>query len=38
MQVSYTITWDPVDRPPEDADVTLVLVRNGDGYLIDQEL
>jgi hypothetical protein len=38
MQVSYTITWDPVDRPPEDADVTLVLVRDGDGYLIDQEL
>ncbi len=38
MQVSYTITWDPVDRPPEDADVTLVLVRRGDTYLIDQEL
>jgi hypothetical protein len=38
MQVSYTITWDPVDRPPEDAQVTLVLVRRGDGYLIDQEL
>jgi serine/threonine protein kinase len=38
MQVSYTITWDPVDRDPEDSDVTLVLVRRGDGYLIDQEL
>jgi serine/threonine protein kinase len=38
MQVSYTITWDPVDRDPEDAQVTLVLVRRGDRYLIDQEL
>ena len=38
MRVSYTITWDPVDGPPEDEQVTLVLVRDGDGYLIDDEL
>ena len=37
MTVAYTITWDPVDRPPEDEDVTLVLVRDGEGYLIDEE-
>jgi serine/threonine protein kinase len=38
MTVSYTITWDPKDRAPEDEDVTLGLVENGDGYLIDYEL
>jgi len=38
MTVAYTITWDPVDRGPEDEDVTLGLVENGDGYLIDYEL
>jgi serine/threonine protein kinase len=37
MTVAYTITWDPVDRSPEDEDVTLVLVRDGEGYLIDEE-
>jgi hypothetical protein len=37
MTVAYTITWDPVDRPPEDEDVTLVLVRDGEVYLIDEE-
>ena len=39
MEVSYTITWDPEgERGPEDEDVTLGLVENGDGYLIDYEL
>jgi serine/threonine protein kinase len=39
MTVSYTITWDPEgERGPEDEDVTLGLVENGDGYLIDYEL
>ena len=38
MQVSYVITWDPTDRPPEDENVTLGLVRRGGGYLIDYEL
>jgi eukaryotic-like serine/threonine-protein kinase len=38
MTVAYTITWDPVDRGPEDEDVTLGLVENGDSYLIDYEL
>ena len=39
MEVSYTITWDPEgERGPEDEDVTLGLVENGDSYLIDYEL
>ncbi len=39
MEVSYTITWDPEgERGPEDEDVTLGLVENGDGYLIEYEL
>ena len=38
MRVSYVITWDPVGRPPEDENVTLGLVRQGTGYLIDYEL
>ena len=36
---TYTITWDPEgERGPEDEDVTLGLVENGDGYLIEYEL
>ena len=38
MEVSYTITWDPEDSGPEDEDVTLGLVENGESYLIDYEL
>lgn len=39
MQVAYTITWDPEgERGPEDEFVTLGLVEQGDGYLIDYEL
>ena len=38
MEVSYTITWDPEDSGPEDEDVTLGLVANGESYLIDYEL
>ncbi len=39
MTVSYTITWDPEgERGPEDEVVTLGLVENGEGYLIDYEL
>ena len=38
MTVTYTITWDPEDRDPEDEVVTLGLVENGDSYLIDYEL
>ena len=38
MEVSYVITWDPQDRPPEDENVTLGLVRRDRGYLIDYEL
>ena len=39
MEVSYTITWDPEgERGPEDEDVTLGLVANGESYLIDYEL
>ena len=38
MQVSYVITWDPVDAAPEDELVTLGLVRAGQRYLIDYEL
>ena len=38
-EVTYTITWDPEgERGPEDEVVTLGLVENGDGYLIDYEL
>ena len=38
MQVSYVITWDPVDSAPEDEQVTLGLVQEGERYLIDYEL
>ena len=39
MTVSYVITWDPEgERAPEDENVTLGLVSQGDGYLIDYEL
>lgn len=38
MTVSYVITWYPEGRPAEDENVTLGLVRQGSGYLIDYEL